>query len=710
MSDNKNTFEEAIDFGRIFRLVLMQSKLIIIITILSAALSFLNYSLSEKMYKISSMIQVYSSSPGIGSNSSLDFMLGGSSSLDIHSLTALYESRNNIIKVINDLNLNVTFNDLADNEFIDIDNLSFADQSGSESYKLFFEFNTLDINVLSENNNLLKTINYGEMFHGNDLSFSVEGSNLEPGQVVEVLITTPAKKYKNLVRDLNISTSVSKNSFYRSDGLINISYTSNDPEAAIKFIDYANEVFINGNIEDETEKARKAIEFLEQRLNSIEITLDRSKQKLKIFQETNKSINVDLEIQSIIDQIANIEVNISGIEIEIAQAGAIYTDNNPIYANLVKQRDALLSQKSAIESEIKKLPFAQQEFIALSREVELSQEVYTELANKKLSYSILEASTIGNIKVIDSAYKDIQVSPTFAYVILFTLFGFFVSVLISIIRGLYFIPISNPAELQDHSINTSIIGVIPCISEEIDNMTFYKGDERFSQSIENTVFNIRNIGKEIVGGKTVLITSPTPFNGKSFLSRNIAYKLADIGRRVLLIDSDLKRGVQHKFFKGVKRITVQDFYNLSSSNLDKIKVDKNIYVLPKFKGLSNSFKLIFSPEYHEKIEELKAEFDYIIFDTAPILSVSDTSVLMSISDVNIAVIRHGLSKINEIKQLVNLSSQTGKEFSGMIYNAYERPNSYYGYYGLYGNYAYQYYAQKYLYENAYDYSTNETND
>ena len=75
---------------------------------------------------------------------------------------------------------------------------------------------------------------------------------------------------------------------------------------------------------------------------------------------------------------------------------------------------------------------------------------------------------------------------------------------------------------------------------------------------------------------------------------------------------------------------------------------------------------------------------------------------MTMSDLNIAVLRHGLSKINELKQLLSIADQLGVGIDGFIYNAYEKPSSYYGYYGLYGNYAYQYYAKKYLYE-SYEY-------
>jgi hypothetical protein len=70
--------------------------------------------------------------------------------------------------------------------------------------------------------------------------------------------------------------------------------------------------------------------------------------------------------------------------------------------------------------------------------------------------------------------------------------------------------------------------------------------------------------------------------------------------------------------------------------------------------------------------------------------------------INLSICRHGVTKLRELQQAQFIADQIGSQFSGIIYNAYERPASYYGYYGLYGNYNYQYYAKKYLYE-SYDY-------
>ena len=131
-------------------------------------------------------------------------------------------------------------------------------------------------------------------------------------------------------------------------------------------------------------------------------------------------------------------------------------------------------------------------------------------------------------------------------------------------------------------------------------------------------------------------------------------------------------------------------------------VQDNLYVIPRVKGLSNSFQFLYSYKYKEMIKFMKDNFDFIIFDTGPILSVADSSILIEQSDFNILVTRHGINRMNEIKQSIDNFKQINKAVDGIVYNAYAKPRSYYGYYGLYGNYSYQYYADKYL-SDAYEY-------
>ena len=131
-------------------------------------------------------------------------------------------------------------------------------------------------------------------------------------------------------------------------------------------------------------------------------------------------------------------------------------------------------------------------------------------------------------------------------------------------------------------------------------------------------------------------------------------------------------------------------------------VKDNFYIIPRVKGLSNTFQFLYSYQYKEKIKFFRDYFDIIIFDTGPILSVADSSLLIDQSDFNILVVRHGINRMNEIKQSIDNFKQINKNIDGVVYNAYSKPQSYYGYYGFFGDYSYQYYAEKYL-DNTYEY-------
>ena len=369
-----------------------------------------------------------------------------------------------------------------------------------------------------------------------------------------------------------------------------------------------------------------------------------------------------------------------------------------MYVDLLNKRETLIEQKKLIDEKIRNLPLAQQEYVDLFMQLEISQKAFQELQNRKLELAIREASTLGNMRIIDNGYVDIIVEPKFTDLLFSLIMTFALAILIAILKGIYFIKISNPAELQDNGINVPIIGVIP--KKDLLDST---DEEKFEQSMESLLVNIQTKINDlnITGTCSISITSSTPENGKSFISQTLAKKLASLGKKVLLLDNDFKRGDLHTSFK-TRKITKDEFFNLNDENIYKYEVSPNLVLIPKISKLDNSFQMLYSEKYINHVQSLKKNFDFVIIDTAPVLSVSDTSILLQLSDLSIAVVRHGVNKIGEIKQMFRVSDQIGNDYAGIVYNGYEKPSSYYGYYGLYGNYAYQYYAKKYLYK-SYDY-------
>ena len=699
-----NFQDDNVDLGQIIRLILMQSKLIALVVFLITGLSILNYIYSDRVYRLNSLLQVYADkSANLNNNISLDFIIGGQNTSDIMNVGDLYLSRSNIVDVIKDKKLFLRVDGMPFEGFEIFETFEYGPLK-SHGRKLMFNFAEGGYELFNQDGNKLGTYEYDKEHTENDLKINVKKLSIFSNNVT-INVLDPEQAYLSVMSRFKVNNTLRPGSYYgnRGSGLIEVSYVTKNRKAGVEILNYANNLFINKNIQTESETARKAIDFIDDRLAKIEMELEEDKSKLKSFRELNKTVDVDLEIQSVIDSIATIELKINEIDLEIAKASNNYTQSNPLYLELLNQKDALVSQRLSIENKIKSFPVAQQEYIDLFRDLELTQQIYSDFMTKRIEFSITEASTIGNIRIVDDAYYQTIISPRLNSIFYTFCFTLIISLILAIFRGLFFIPITNPAEIADRKINNPIIGVVPSIEGEDTD----ENSERFSQAIESIVVNINTIKqtKGIEGSTTILMTSPTEKNGKSFLSREIARKISSLGKKVILIDNDLKRGDQHKDL-GKNKISLKDFNNLNIESLESLKISENFYLVPKITQISSSFQFFYSPEYQEKIKLFKENFDYVIIDTAPLLSVSDTSILMTISDINFSLCRHSLTKINELKQMLSISSQVGIDLDGFIYNAYERPSSYYGYYGLYGNYAYQYYAKKYLYD-AYVYEKNE---
>ncbi len=694
-SDNLN---DGIDLGKIFRFLLMQSKLIISITFVAFALSYAYYSFATKKYLIQSLLQYESLNQNIFDPSNSLGSYGSSS--DLSNLTALYESRTNFLKVIKDLKLNLFFLNLDDDEDINIEILS-DEKNEFAQHKLKFSFSESGYTLLDENLEEIQTSLYGDKIYFNELTITANSANLKEYRPIDIVYRHPDAMYSPLKLAVNVKTNSSRSSWYRNDGLITISYISSDIDLGKEIINYANNIFLNQRIFVETQKSRKAIDFIDENIESLRDVVEDNKIKLKEFREKNKSIDVDLEIGAIITKIQSLDESLSSIDIELSKAQEIYTTNNPIYLNLLNKKKLIERQKEVVLSEIEMMPKEQQEYIDLYNDLEVYQALYEELESRRLAFSILEASTIGDIRVVDEAYVNYLVSPQIFTVFIFTVLAFIFACILAIFRGFYFLPISNPAEIFDNNIHEPVIGVIPLV----DDIESNELDNRLDSAIESLIVNINSINHNQHDKNLITITSPTPFNGKSTISRKLAEGLSKLGKKVLLIDNDLKRGKINKVFN-IKSISERRFNSIDESTIKEYMINDDFYVIPRVKGLNNTFQFLYNYNYKEKVAFFKDYFDYVVVDTGPILSVADTSILIEISDVNILVARHEISKVNEIKQAIDNFKQINKNVDGIVYNAYAKPNNYYGYYSIYGSYSYQYYAEKYL-DDAYEYENKD---
>lgn len=209
----------------------------------------------------------------------------------------------------------------------------------------------------------------------------------------------------------------------------------------------------------------------------------------------------------------------------------------------------------------------------------------------------------------------------------------------------------------------------------------------FSESIKSIRTNLQfsAIDKEL---KTILLTSPEAGNGKSFVSANLAVAYAQDGKRVLIIDCDLRRGRQHGIFN-VMNQTNGGYSNLILNYKEEVKLSryvvktevKNIDLIPTGPTPPNPIELLASHNNERVIGELRQHYDIIILDCPPVLGISDTSIMTKFSDANILVVSSGETPIELVERAKKTFETANSKIDGVIINkASVKGSSYYSYY------------------------------
>ena len=209
----------------------------------------------------------------------------------------------------------------------------------------------------------------------------------------------------------------------------------------------------------------------------------------------------------------------------------------------------------------------------------------------------------------------------------------------------------------------------------------------FSESIKNIRTNLQfsAVDKKL---KVILNTSPEAGDGKSFISANLAAAYAQEGKKVLIIDCDLRRGREHAIF-GVENPTDGGYSNLILNYKEEIKMSryiistkvKNIDLIPTGPTPPNPIELLSSRSNGELLETLKKHYDVIILDCPPVLGISDTSILLKYSDANLVVVSSGKTQFELLERTKKVFETANSKITGVVINkANVRKNGYYSYY------------------------------
>lgn len=494
----------------------------------------------------------------------------------------------------------------------------------------------------------------------------------------------------------------------KQSNVINVALEDTDRLRLSRTLNEIGKQYVNQNVERKAAEAEKTLVFLENQLPEFKKQLETSEDAYTRFRNKNGTVALDEEAKMVLAQTVELQKNLLETQQRRKELAARYTDINPKMETIDAQLGALNRQLGSINARVGTMPTMQQDAFRLERDVRVNSELYKSLLNSSLQLRLVKEGKIGNVRLLDKAVESKQpVKPQKPLIITLALvLGLFAGAAAAIVRSLYSGGIRSPVEIEAHT-GLHVYSSVPFTAEqgllELRIGANAQGVQLLADSHpENpAIESLRSLRLAVQfatldsGNNCILITGATPGVGKSFLSTNFAAIMAGAGKRVLLIDADLRRGHIHQQF-GVERPNgLSDLVAgiRTTQQTIRYQVLPNLDLITTGKLPPNPADMMMSDSFDRLLKSLAAQYDYVIIDTPPVLVAADAMAVAPLVGAVLLVARSDVTQLGELTESAKRLSRAGKEVSGVLFNAMDMTRRHYGAYGYkYGGYRYKQYS------------------
>lgn len=705
--------DDEMDLGKLIGELIDHRRLIIAITSFCTLISLVYAIFATPIYQANSLIQV-EQKQGNAILSNLSQMLPDSQPQSAPEIS-LIQSRMILGKTVDDLNLQI----MIKQNYFPIFGQGFARLLGEkpsniEVTRLYVtnandDVTQLELKIKDGEHYQIKydgavfNGRVGELLENKQLAIKVNDISAKPGDTFTIYYFNRLKAIADLLDNLNVSDQG------KDTGILSISYTGENPQLIKNIVNSISENYLAQNISRQAAQDAKSLDFLNIQLPKVRNDLDIAENKLNAYRRQSDSVDLSLEAKAVLDQIVNVDNQLNELTFRESEISQLYTKEHPTYKALMEKRKTLQEEKLRLNKKVSSMPETQQEILRLSRDVESGRAVYMQLLNRQQELNIAKSSAIGNVRIIDDAVT--QLKPVKPKKILVVIIGFILGLSIAI--GVVFLRImlrrgiETPEQLEEIGIN--VYASVPVAESLVSNDRSIKNIRKKITHKEYTgllaTTNPADLAIEAIRGlrtslhfamiearnNILMISGASPNAGKTFISSNLAAVVAQTGKKVLFIDTDMRKGYVHKVFD------VENDNGLSNYLSGKLGLEATLKKIPEagFDFISrgvvppNPTELLMHRRMEEMLKWASQNYDLVILDTPPILAVTDAAIIGHYAGTTLLVARFELNTVKEMDVAFKRFEQSGIVAKGCILNGIvKKASSYYGY--GYNHYGYSY--------------------
>ncbi|MCX4146321.1 polysaccharide biosynthesis tyrosine autokinase [Paraburkholderia madseniana] len=568
----------------------------------------------------------------------------------------------------------------------------------------------------------------GQEASGNDVTLFVKTLVARPG--TEFYVT----RFNQLDAVAALSSGLQVAEKGRDTGVVQLSYMGTDPHAITAITNAVAASYLAQRTERAQEEASHMLSFLNSELPRLRAEVKKTETALSEYQSKAGSFQPTQEAGVYLAGGLDYEKQIATLRIQRAQLLQRFTEESPEVQQVDAQLAAMSREKARFEDHFSTLPSSERNALSLQRDAKVAEEIYVALLNKTQELSISRAGTIGNVHIIDAALLPSQpVRPKSALIISAgTLLGIIGGILFAFCRHTFFTGVADP-EFVERRFQLPIFGSIAFSPEQarsdrqlsamraaalpgprstptevsagssgvmralrpgsaaarqgqvpVGTQTVIASGKTPMRPLlvkthpyDSTVEGLRGLRATLQFGlvdapnRIVAITSPAPSDGKSFLCANLAALIAESGKRVLLIDADLRRG---RLAQYLGRSPNGGLTELLTGQVDLEAAARatgvdGLHFIAAGAYPPNPSEILTSSRFGEILARFEQEFDLVIVDTPPLLAVADAAVIAHIAGSTVLVMRSGAHTEGHVADALKKLRRARARVVGGVMNA-----------------------------------------
>ena len=507
------------------------------------------------------------------------------------------------------------------------------------------------------------------------------------------------KAVERLQRQLNIAEKV------RNSDILSVKLEGPDRHLITNVLNEVGTQYVLQNIERKSAEAEKTLTFLDKFLPELKSNLDAAESHYISVSTAHGTVDIAEEVKLILKRLVDAKTKAGELKVKRDELLYRLTPEHPAVKAIDAQIAGVQAEIASINTQIGKMPGLERRVLGLSRDVKIDSELYTNLLTTAQQLRLLKAGSVGNVRIIDNAVvPEEPIKPKRLMVLILSLaIGLVLGMITALVRKHMVGGILNSFEIEEQ-VGLKVFASVPkskkqdSLKEQIQ--TKAKGlfvleqidahdaaIESLRSSCTALQFSMQDSSNNLV-----MISGASPGVGKSFVSVNTAAVLAATGKRVLLMDLDLRKGHLNQYL-GLPRENGMAEVLAGSLSLEQV-LCRNI--LPNLDFISTGalppapHLLLAQDNLKQLLKKVSTEYDLVLLDTPPILAVTDAIVLSEYVGTRILVARDGITTLGELNETVKRLTQTGAKVTGVVFNAVRSRPGKYGY--SYGKYRYSSHA------------------